>query len=57
MCNIRKGTSTRKPRLNQVAEQFFKIETQIEQQRQKDKKRESFGNKSSKHNKRLSYVT
>ncbi|CAF0812156.1 unnamed protein product [Brachionus calyciflorus] len=40
MCNIRKGTSTRKPRITQVTQQFVKIENQIEQERKKEKRKE-----------------
>lgn len=40
MCYVRKGTSTRKPKLQQVTEQFAKIESQIEQERKKDKRRQ-----------------
>jgi len=39
MCSIRKGTSTRKPRLTQVTQQFAKIENQIELERQKEKRK------------------
>ena len=41
MCNVRKGTSTRKPRLTQVTQQFAKIENQIEQERKKEKRKEN----------------
>ena len=40
MCGIRKGTSTRKPRITQVTQQFAKIENQIEQERMKEKRKE-----------------
>lgn len=40
MCNVRKGTSTRKPRLTQVTQQFAKIENQIEQERKKETRRQ-----------------
>ena len=48
MCSIRKGTSTRKPRLTQVTQQFAKIENQIEQERQKEKRKNEIKSKTSK---------
>ncbi|RNA33200.1 YY1-associated factor 2 [Brachionus plicatilis] len=40
MCNMRKGTSTRKPRISQVTQQLATIENQIEQERKKEKRKE-----------------
>lgn len=37
---MRKGTSTRKPRISQVTQQLAKIENQIEQERKKEKRKE-----------------
>jgi len=44
-CYIRKGTSTRKPRYSLVAQQYAKIENQIEQQLKKEKKKETLPKK------------
>lgn len=38
MCDVRKGTSTRRPRLSQITQQFAKIETQLEEERKKREK-------------------
>lgn len=40
MCGVAKGSSTRRPRLSQVAQQFAKIESQIEQERKKVQRKE-----------------
>ena len=54
MCNIRKGTSTRKPRLTQVKQEYEKIESQIEQERKKEKRKEII-NKIQNNKKKLYY--
>jgi len=40
MCDVRKGTSTRRPRLTQVTQKFAKLEHQLEEERKKDRRRE-----------------
>lgn len=45
MCSVAKGSSTRRPRLTQIAQQFAKIESQMVQDRKKEKRKETLQQK------------